>query len=332
MRLILTCLLLGFFFQISANSAINFSADSWNFDISNSDIYINEVVSDNANSIADNEDEYDDWIEIYNSGNTPINLADYYISDNNSDLQKWKIPDTNETLTTVPAKGYLILWADDDTEQGENHLNFKLSNGGEQIILTAPDGETVIDEISFPELIADTGYGRLPDGSSILSELRPVSPLASNNNSRPQAMKPSIFPESGQYSDVQTISISAENGASIYYTTDGSEPTILSNLYNNPFPVDSVVSVRAIAVKADLEPSFVTTNTYLINFNSALPVFHISMNPEDLYDDSKGIYVTGTNGISGYCSGSTKRNWNQDWEKEAHLKVFKMEKSLQKII
>jgi hypothetical protein len=46
------------------------------------------------------------------------------------------------------------------------------------------------------------------------------------------------------------------------------------------------------------------------------------MDPIDLYSDTAGIYVTGTNGITGYCSGEIAHNWNQDWERPAHLKVF----------
>jgi len=44
-------------------------------------LYINEVMPSNNNSIADNAGEYDDWFEIYNSSNAPINLAGYYFTD-----------------------------------------------------------------------------------------------------------------------------------------------------------------------------------------------------------------------------------------------------------
>ena len=75
-------------------------------------LYINEVIPSNDNIIADNYGEYDDVIEIYNAGNTPINLAGYYLSDDNVTPLMWQIPTTNATLTTIPAGGYLIFWAD----------------------------------------------------------------------------------------------------------------------------------------------------------------------------------------------------------------------------
>jgi len=286
-------------------------------------LYINEIVASNSSIIADSSGEYDDWIEIYNSSNSPINLADYYFSDDPLDPTQFKIPNSNPDLTTVPANGFLILWADDDTEQGENHLNFKIGGSDENILITAPDGITEIDNISFPEIPEDQSYGRTNNGGNVLSIFVESTPGLSNQNSLPQLKKPIISLPSGSYNGNQSVTITSEDNANIYYTTDGSIPTSNSDLYSGSISIESTQSIRAIAIKSNFENSFVTTNTYLIDENTSLPVFHITMNPDDLYDDDIGIYVSGTNGITGYCSGNTPRNWNQDWEKDAHLKVFK---------
>ena len=288
-----------------------------------SQLYINEVVASNKTILADTNGEYDDWIEIYNDSNSPIDIAGYYLSDDPLDLTQYIIPISNAALTTVPANGYLIFWADNDTEQGVHHTNFKLSASGGDILLTAPDEVTIIDNFSFPSLAEDISYGRLPDGSMTLSSISSASPNATNNNNLPQLEKPIINLPTGFYSGPQTISITASTGATIYYTTDGRIPTDTSNLYVDPIIVDSTGSIRAVAIRSNFENSFITTNTYLIDFNSTLPVFHITMNPDDLYDDSIGIYVAGTNGITGYCSGDVPKNYNQDWERPAHLKIFK---------
>ncbi len=286
-------------------------------------LYINEIVASNDATLADNYGEYDDWIEIYNAGASAIDLSGYYLSDDATNPTLSQIPATNAALSTVPAGGYLIFWADNETTQGENHLNFKLSSSGESVVLTATDGTTTIDAVSFPALITDYGYGRLPDGSNNLSALTPASPASTNNNSQPKVAKPLISLPSGVYTGTQTVSITAETGATIYYTTDGSTPTTASNIYNSPINVASIQSVRAIAVKSGFADSFVATGTYLINFNSSLPVFYISTDPDNLYGDTNGIYVEGTNGIIGYCDLNTPYNWNQSWERPAHLKVFK---------
>jgi len=119
----------------------------------NAQLYINEVIPSNDNIIADNYGEYDDVIEIYNAGNTPVNLAGYYLSDDTGSPLLWQIPATDAALTTVPAGGYLIFWADDETTQGANHLNFKLNGSGESVILTNPDGVTTEDSFTFPAII-----------------------------------------------------------------------------------------------------------------------------------------------------------------------------------
>ncbi len=145
-------------------------------------LVINEVQGKNDTTIADEAGEYDDWIEIYNPGTTAVNLAGYYISDNVSEPLKWKILDTDASKTTVASKGYLLLWADKDTDQGENHLDFKLK-GTDQVILTAPDATTKIQEISFTDVDTDTSYGAKEDSDSEYIVFTTPTPGASNNSS-----------------------------------------------------------------------------------------------------------------------------------------------------
>ena len=130
---------------------------------SRAQLYINEVMSSNSEGIFDDFFERDDWIEIYNAGEIQ-NLAGYYLSDRADILTLWQFPSTNAGLTTVLPNSHLLIWVDNDTEQGENHTNFKLSGDGETIFLVMPDGETIIDQITFPEQARDISYGRSCDG------------------------------------------------------------------------------------------------------------------------------------------------------------------------
>ncbi|MCO5248807.1 MAG: lamin tail domain-containing protein [Chitinophagales bacterium] len=131
-----------------------------------SQVCINEISSSN-NSLSGILDEFgdaDDWIELKNNSNQDIPLAGYYVSDNLSNPTKYQIPVEDMEKTTIPANGYLILWADKETNQGVNHLDFKLSaTEGESFILTMPDGETAVEEITFPPLQTNTSYGRKED-------------------------------------------------------------------------------------------------------------------------------------------------------------------------
>ncbi len=288
----------------------------------NAQLYINEVIPSNDNIIGDNYGEYDDVIEIYNAGNTSVNLAGYYLSDDSGSPLLWQIPSTNSTLTTVPAGGYLIFWADNETAQGANHLNFKLSSGGESIRLTKPDGVTTVDNLSFPAVGEDEGYGRLPDGSATFSQLSPASPAATNNNSQPKMDMPVFSISGGMYSGTQSVELnSTMPGSTIRYTTDGSEPTNNSAVYSTALMLNSITVLRARAFKNGYAASDVASATYLIGVNHDLPVVCINTNPDNLWDDQIGIHVEGTNGIIDYCN-TTPKNYNQDWERPANIQMY----------
>ncbi|CAL2093359.1 conserved protein of unknown function precursor containing a T9SS type A C-terminal secretion signal [Tenacibaculum sp. 190524A02b] len=149
--------------------------------VTSTNLVINEVQGKNDTTITDEAGEYDDWIEIYNPNSTPVNLAGYYISDKLSEPLKWKIPDTDASKTTVPANGFLLLWADKDLEQGANHLDFKLK-GTDQVILTAPDATTKIQEISFTDIDTGTSYGAKVDGDADYITFTIPTPGATNGN------------------------------------------------------------------------------------------------------------------------------------------------------
>jgi len=130
-----------------------------------SQLYINEVMASNATTIVDNFTEYDDWIEIYNGGSVPVNLAGYYLSDDQQNLTQYQVP-TDASLF-VTQGNHILIWTDNDMEQGPDHTNFRLSAGdGEQVILTDPDGTTIIDQIEFGPQQTDISYGRESDGAA----------------------------------------------------------------------------------------------------------------------------------------------------------------------
>ena len=129
-----------------------------------SDVVINELMASNTSSIMDARGGHDDWIELYNAGEHPINLAGMYLSDDLAIPRKWQFP----KQTTIAPKGYLIVWADsDDESQTELHTNFNLSKNGETLILVATDERhnQVLDSVKFGVQKDDTAIGRFPDGT-----------------------------------------------------------------------------------------------------------------------------------------------------------------------
>lgn len=134
----------------------------------NRSIAINELMASNDSTVSDEQGEFDDWVELYNTTAQSISLAGYYLSDDDSELDKWPLPNV-----TIEPFGHVAFWLDDDEEQGEEHANFKLSADGEELILINPEG-TVEDSVRFEALEADQSYGRVVDGSGEFSVISPT--------------------------------------------------------------------------------------------------------------------------------------------------------------
>ncbi len=130
-------------------------------------VVVNEVQADNATTITDQDGEYEDWIELYNTSSSPVSLAGCYLSDKTDNVTKWALPDT-----TIAASGYLIIWADEDGAQVGLHANFKLSASGEAVVFTAPD-TTVLQSVVFGAQTTDKSYSRCPNGTGTFSETDP---------------------------------------------------------------------------------------------------------------------------------------------------------------
>lgn len=123
-------------------------------------VVINEMMAQNYAVAADQDGEYDDWIELYNNSAVAVDLSGYYLSDNALNPIQWKIPDG----TTINANDYLIIWCDKDTLQAGLHANFKLTGSGETILLADATG-TPINEVQFPVVGSNLTYGRYPNGT-----------------------------------------------------------------------------------------------------------------------------------------------------------------------
>ncbi len=287
-------------------------------------LYINEFMASNSTTIKDPDfNNYADWIEIYNSGNTSVNLRDYYITDNLSQPQKFKI----QSDLIIQADGYAIIWAD-DANTGI-HTNFKLSASGESIGLYSPTLQ-LIDTITFGAQQTDVSFGRFPDGTNNWYKFSPATPGSENLESGIFNLLPSpiISLQSGFYSS--SISVSASHtfqDVTIRYTTDGRIPNELNDIYSTPIQIDSTSVLRFRAFKDGYTPSLTETRTYFINELTDLPVFSLVTDPDNFFSDTSGIYVAGTNGIPGNCS-TEPRNWNQDWERPVSLEFFESDKSL----
>jgi hypothetical protein len=140
------------------------------------DVVINELAASNTSIQADQDGEFDDWIELYNNTSSPIVLDGYYLSDDNSNFTKWTFPNG----TTINANDYLIVWADKDTLQTGLHANFKLSGSGESLYLSDASAN-LLDETTFGVQTTDVTWGRYPNGVGSFIAMNPTYSAMNSN-------------------------------------------------------------------------------------------------------------------------------------------------------
>lgn len=128
-------------------------------------VRINEVSASNGIYV----NEYfkrDDWVELYNTTNMPIDVEGMYLTDKESNPKKYRITKgETQAATIIPAHGYLIVWCDKLEPTTQLHADFKLAAEGGIVLLTAAD-ESWSDRLTYTEHQEDQTVGRYPDGAS----------------------------------------------------------------------------------------------------------------------------------------------------------------------
>ncbi len=121
-------------------------------------LYINEIMASNRSTIEDEYGEFDDWIELFNGTSDPINLSQFYMSNSPSNPEKWAFPDT-----VIQPNGFMIFWADNQSWQGSNHMNFVLDKDGGSLSIFSQSLRT-IDLYTYHEQSSDISIGRYHNG------------------------------------------------------------------------------------------------------------------------------------------------------------------------
>jgi len=335
-RLLLTLLL--FFFITNANSQT---------------VVINEFMAKNSNTIQDEDGDYSDWIELYNTGNSTINLLNYSLSDDVNNPTKWVFPEVH-----ILPNSFILIYASDKNrlDTTELHTNFKISASGEELLLTNNSG-VVIDQTDPVELSSDQSYCRVPDGSANWIVSDTPSPNATNNFSNQL-----IFShQEGFYSASFLLSINSLLGDSIYYTLNGDIPTESSNLFCDSIlirdrstdpniiseipttPEQSLISykawespkdtidkatiLRCASYRNGVRTSKIYTKTYFVDSEIvgkySMPVISLITEEGNFFDSDSGIYVPGIY----FDSNNPEFSGNyfmsgEEWERDIHIEYF----------
>jgi hypothetical protein len=234
-------------------------------------VIINELMAANGTSHADPQGQFDDWVELYNAGDASIDLAGMYLTDDPAVPTKWKIASTVPTQTRIAAKGYLIIWLDNDTADPGLHASFKLDADEDRIALFDTDGTTLLDQVGFTNQRLDVSYGRYPAGQESWRYMILPTPGTANTAPYEGIIADTKFShDRGFYDEPFAVTITTKTaGAEIYYTVDGSSPLDIGRgvatgrLYTGPIPITTTTCLRAVAYRLGWLATNVDTHTYI---------------------------------------------------------------------
>lgn len=322
----------------------------------NGAVCINEVRSTVASK---NRDGYfgSDYIELYNSSNQEVNLDGWYLSDDESNLLKNRI-----SGVVIAANSYAVFYSNSEMEEEDYRINFKVSSLGEKIFLSNSEGE-LVDSILVPELRYGEVYARDTDGGNQWN-IKEESLATSNETAKHITARilnnPEFSHESGFYDEPFTLKVECQLGQKVYYTLDGSVPTMdskeyidgiyIENISDQPNVVtavknvitewedyvpsneknDKAVVVRAVVFDNKNRSSEVITHTYFVGLDQYKDknIVSVVADYEDLFGEN-GIFVTGKDYDQAYLSGQVENlpipnfvKSGRQWEVLGNLQFF----------
>ncbi len=248
------------------------------FTKANAQIKINEYSVSNTTKFTgttylDNQGNYPDWIELYNPSTSSVSISNLYLSNNRNDLTLFQLPAT----ASITANGFLRIWCSGKGAGASNatniHTNFELTQCiGDSIFLS--NGTTIIDTVGLALTQSNHSRGRLPDGASTWKLFATPTPTATNAGQTAYidyVATPVMGPAAGFLTGANSISLSCPTPSvtKIFYSLNGSEPTVASPQYTAALTLTTTTVVRAMATTTIMGylPSFFETNTYFINEN-----------------------------------------------------------------
>lgn len=278
---------------------------SWSYeidpDLPTPKIRINEIHAANLDGLKDEDGDAEDWLEIWNYGDSSVRLLGWTLTDDSTQPDQWAFPD----ITLNPGSRLVVFTSaknrSENTFGSKLHTNFKLGSNGETISLfKAESPPHLVDSMSYPEQRNNISFGYVNDLDS-LAYFQSPTPGQPNKNASFLGVwpEPDFNAERGYYDNPVNVYMTSLPGSEIRYTLDGSEPTATNGtLYNAPLAIQSTTILRAAVFSANQNdqrlPSKVVTHSYLYRLNSrmkSLPVISLVTDRSNLFGRS-GIMET----------------------------------------
>lgn len=186
-------------------------------------IVINEVMASNATIVADEDGDFEDWIELMNTSGELINLAGWGLSDDYARPFRWVFP----SVEIGPGQ-FMVVWASGKNRLDPSaplHTNYSISAAGEEILLTRPDGLRV-DDLPPTLIPDDVSIGRRQGAGDAWFYFEQPTPGVANNTPGFDEIlaEPEFSQAGGFFTEPVALTLNAAPGVTILYTLDGSEP------------------------------------------------------------------------------------------------------------
>ena len=292
-------------------------------------LVINEIMPANIDMFIDPSFNYGSWIELYNPGATDIDIAGWYISNDPSNITQCPL---GSQPRIVKAQSYLTLWFGHVDTYCPDQLDFKLENDYDDhtpstVILSDNLGNVVIIQ-SYPFIPARISYARKADAGTEWGLTGFPTPGATNTTSpfaSEQLSAPQVDVDSRLFTEQFQFHINIPEGATLYYTENGSLPApgnTSAKTSTGAGTVNSTKIYRFRFYKEGMLPSPVTTRSYIYTTNQyGIPVVSIVTSNANLYSTEYGIWAKGPNGKASKWSDELC-NWNRDWDRPANVDII----------
>lgn len=297
-------------------------------------VVVNELMPCNISTYRADDTNYSGWVEFYNDGEVKVDLKGYTLKNlkkGGSEKWSWSIAQS----TVIQPDDYLIMFF--DGKEGTNHVGYKMDVDGGTLQLLS--GTKEISSLKYGAMVPHISYGVDLDGNLGYMEPTPkkdnTTAFASLGS---RCTKPTFSTPSGILDGPVKLTIaSTTDGAKIYYTLDGSEPTAKNGiLYDAPIDVKQKddqrsIVIRARAVKSGILSSAIASASYIFMDDKhkycngfTVPILSLTIADKEYTDNTYGISVPGTNGTTmpGKSCLSERANYNQDWDRPANLEYI----------
>ncbi len=229
-----------------------------------------------------------DWIELYNNSEKTIDLSGFGLSDSRKDCYKWVFPKG----ASLEPNGYMLILATGENTvdaEGNYRTNFKLNAGLEEIYLSSNLGY-IVDNMPARYIDHGDSFGKTAAGESCLMGKPTPGEVNTKNSFSGYAHSVIYSYMPGVYAESISLTLFCDEDASeIYYTLDGSNPTINSLRYTEAIPITKDITVSAVAAVLGKLNSKVSVQSYILERKHDLATVVITCEPEFL-TGSEGLY------------------------------------------